>query len=159
MEVRMARPRGLLLATLVTLGLSAAACLPAGTRGSGGLGPFAAATPPPGVAATPAGPTPTPSFVAPTPTPAPSFLVYTVAKGDSLNTIADRFGTTARSIAYWNRASYPSLDPESTTYKPGFIQVGWALALIPDVTVDEQELPDPSSGDAEAVESETMPGP
>jgi hypothetical protein len=74
----------------------------------------------------------------------PTFLVYVVAAGDSLNTIAHKHGTTARSIAFWNRATYPSLDPESSGYKPGLLQVGWTLMVIPNAVFDEQELPEPS---------------
>jgi hypothetical protein len=82
--------------------------------------------------------------VPPTPTPAPTFLVYTVASGDNLNSIAHRFGTTARSIAFWNRATYPTLDPEGPNYKPGLLQVGWTLRVIPNAVFDEQDLPEPS---------------
>ena len=57
--------------------------------------------------------------------------------------IAHEFGTTARSIAYWNRSTYPSLDPDSPTYDPGLIRIGWKLLLIPTAVVDEDELPDP----------------
>ncbi len=72
-----------------------------------------------------------------------------VVQGDSLNTIAHRYGTTARSIAFWNRATYPSLDPESANYRPNLLKLGWTLFLIPNDTVDEQNLPDPSpSSDA-----------
>jgi hypothetical protein len=85
-----------------------------------------------------AGPTPTPTFVAPTPTPAPTFAVYVVAAGDSLNTIARKYATTGRSIAFWNRASYPSLDPDSAGYAPGRLQVGWTLRLIPGLVYDEE---------------------
>jgi hypothetical protein len=92
----------------------------------------------------PSGPTPRPSFVPPTPTPVPTFLVYTVASGDNLNSIAHHFGTTARSIAFWNRATYPTLDPEASNYKPGLLQVGWTLMVIPNAVFDEQELPEPS---------------
>ena len=99
----------------------------------------AAATPTP--IPTPAGPTPTPSFVRPTPTPQPTFFVYTVVPGDSLDKIAKRFGTTGRSIAYWNRATYPSLDPESGAYRPNDIKVGWTLVLIPHKEVDPENLP------------------
>ena len=49
--------------------------------------------------------------------------------------------TTARSIAYWNRATYPSLDPESGSYRPNDIKVGWTLALIPKPEVDPENLP------------------
>jgi hypothetical protein len=93
----------------------------------------------------PTRPTPRTSFVRPTPTPAPTFLVYIVVKGDSLNSIAHHFGTTARSIAFWNRATYPSLDPESARYRPGLLKIGWTLFLVPNLEVDEQELPGPST--------------
>jgi hypothetical protein len=94
----------------------------------------------PSVAAS-ASPTPAPSFVRPTPTPLPTFLVYVVRRGDSLTSIARGFGTKAQSVAYWNRATYPSLDPESSRYDPNTIQVGWALRLIPNVEVDPEDLP------------------
>src|ERR687887_516663 len=89
-------------------------------------------------------PSPSPIILRPTPTPLPSFRVYVVKSGDSLNSIARRFDTTARSIAYWNRATYPSLDPESSAYKPGLIEIGWRLQVIPGVVVDEDDLPSPS---------------
>jgi len=85
-----------------------------------------------------------PSFIRPTPNPSPTFLVYEVEAGDSLTSIARLFGTTARSIAYWNRTRYPSLDPDSSTYEPNRIEVGWTLQLIPTEVVDEDELPDPT---------------
>jgi hypothetical protein len=74
----------------------------------------------------------------------PTFMTYVVGRGDSLNTIAHRFGTKARSIAFWNRATYPSLDPESSRYKPNSIQVGWTLVLIPGVIFDENAIPEPT---------------
>jgi spore germination protein YaaH len=95
----------------------------------------------PSVPAT-AGPTGSPAFVRPTPKPSPTFLVYEVRPGDTLTSIARQFGTTARSIAYWNRSGYPSLDPDSPTYQPGLIKVGWLLLLIPTADVDEDELPE-----------------
>jgi peptidoglycan/xylan/chitin deacetylase (PgdA/CDA1 family) len=104
----------------------------------------ASATPPP-VAASPSSPaTPSPSFVRPTLSPPPSFASYVVARGDTLTSIARRFDTTARSIAFWNRVTYPTLDPESKEYNPNRIQVGWMLALIPGSVFDEDELPTPS---------------
>ena len=133
-----ARTTILAVAILVTC----VACLPADTRGS--REPASAAPDASPTAALPAGPTLRPTIVPPTPTPAPTFLVYTVVRGDSLNTIAHRFGTTARSIAFWNRETYPSLDPEGDAYKPGLLQVGWTLFLLPNEVVDEQELPDPT---------------
>jgi len=89
-----------------------------------------------------AGPSVSPSFVRPTPNPSPTFLVYVVRAGDSLTAIARLFGTTARSVAYWNRAQYPSLDPDSVAYEPNRLQVGWTLLLIPTEVVDEDELTD-----------------
>lgn len=115
-----------------------AACVPEPTnRIQPGSSPSPTATPVP----TPAGPTPTPSFVRPTPTPQPTFFSYTVASGDSLGAIAKRFKTSARSIAYWNRATYPSLDPESGSYRPDYLKVGWILLLIPNAEVDPENLP------------------
>lgn len=91
-----------------------------------------------------AGPSVSPLFVRPTPNPSPTFLVYVVRTGDSLTAIARLFGTTARSVAFWNRAQYPSLDPDSEAYEPDRLQVGWTLLLIPTEVVDEDELPDPT---------------
>ena len=138
-----------LLALTLATAAGAGACVPE---------PANRATPPADVGATPtpvptpAGPTPTPSFVRPTPTPAPTFLVYTVKTGDTLEKIAKRYHTTVRSISYWNRATYPSLDPESSKYKPNDIKVGWTLQLIPGVQIDEEELPDRSASPEPSVE-------
>ena len=143
-------PRGRVLATILLAGLAAvvaAGCLPGGTRGSGGADSArATGSAAPAITASPAptGPTPRPSFVPPTPTPEPTFVVYVVARGDSLNSIAHRFGTTGRSIAYWNRSTYPSLDPDSAGYRPGLLKIGWTLFVRPNDIVDEQDLPDPS---------------
>jgi hypothetical protein len=103
----------------------------------GTAAPSATATPVP----LPTGPTPTPSFVRPTPTPLPTFLAYVVVRGDTLTSIARRFATSGRSIAYWNRATYPSLDPDSDDYAPNDIKVGWVLLLVPDKEVDPEEPP------------------
>jgi peptidoglycan/xylan/chitin deacetylase (PgdA/CDA1 family) len=90
------------------------------------------------------GPTPSPSFVRPAPTPEPTFTVYTVVRGDTLTSIARRFTTTPRSLAYWNRDRYASLDPDSATYEPDRIEAGWTLRIIPGVSVADEE----SSGSA-----------
>ena len=129
----------------VVIALAAAACLPPNSRvgSSPASSPGASATATPATAAS-TGPRVSAPFVRPTPTPAPSFLVYTVKAGDSLNSIAHHFGTTGRSIAYWNGRTYPSLDPESGQYQPGLLKVGWTLQIIPNVTFDEQTLPEPS---------------
>jgi len=130
-----------LLALTLATAAGAGACVPE---------PANRATPPADVGATPtpvptpAGPTPTPSFVRPTPTPAPTFLVYTVKTGDTLEKIAKRYHTTVRSISYWNRATYTSRDPESSKYKPNDIKVGWTLLLIPNKETDPENLPPPS---------------
>lgn len=118
-----------------------AGCLPE-TAGPGGSGGGPAATPVPTPA--PSGPSPSPSFVRPTPTPMPSFTSYVVKPGDSLTSIGRRFKTTGRSIAFWNRATYPSLDPDSSRYSPNSIKVGWTLLLIPGVLYDENAGPEPT---------------
>lgn len=87
------------------------------------------------------GPSVAPTFVRPTPSPAPTFLSYTVKSGDSLNSIARQFRTTGRSIAWWNRGTYPSLDPLSEGYDPNTIRVGWVLLLMPDTVVDDANPP------------------
>lgn len=99
--------------------------------------------PSPTPAASPAvTPSPSPSFVRPTPNPSPTFLVYEVRAGDTLTSIAREFGTTPRSIAYWNRDQYPSLDPDTPGYDPDRITIGWTLRLIPTAEFDEEELLD-----------------
>jgi LysM domain len=139
----------LLVVALVGMALSGCVPTPAGrataSPAATSLGPGASpeVTAVPSVPST-AGPTGSPSFVRPTPKPSPTFLVYEVRAGDTLTSIARQFGTTARSIAYWNRSRYPSLDPDAPTYQPGLIKVGWLLLLIPTAVVDEDELPEPT---------------
>jgi hypothetical protein len=131
-----ATPGGVL--ALVGL-LALAGCLPSGTRGTATHG--AGVVPGSSTAAAsiaPSGPPASPSFVPPTPTPAPTFAVYTVARGDNLNSIAKKYATTARSLAFWNRATYPSLDPEAAGYAPNRLQVGWTLRLVPGLVYDEE---------------------
>jgi peptidoglycan/xylan/chitin deacetylase (PgdA/CDA1 family) len=106
---------------------------------------------------TPTGPSPSPTFVRPTPSPAPTFLLYTVKPGDSLNSIAREFRTTGRSIAWWNRGTYPTLDPESEAYDPNTIRVGWVLNVLPDSVVDDENPPTPSPGPPTAPPA--TPGP
>ena len=125
----------LCLAFLVGACLPDTAGRPADNAGAGGSH-APAATP------APTGPTPVPSFVPPTPTPIPSFRAYEVVAGDTLISIARTFSTTARSIAYWNRGSFPTLDPESDDYHPDRIKAGWVLLVIPGAVVDPQTLPD-----------------
>jgi len=100
------------------------------------------------VTATPAGPSLAPTFARPTPSPGPTFLTYRVKSGDTLNSIAKHFHTTARSISWWNRGAYPSLDPESSRYDPGTIRVGWMLVVLPSTVVDEENPPTPSPAPA-----------
>jgi peptidoglycan/xylan/chitin deacetylase (PgdA/CDA1 family) len=85
----------------------------------------------------------------------PSFFAYVVRKGDNLTTIARQFSTTPRSIAYWNRSAYPSLDPESRGYEPGLIQAGWTLMLIPGAVYDEDAEPSVSPSATTAPPSPT----
>ena len=98
--------------------------------------------------ATAAGPSVAPTFARPTPSPGPTFLTYRVKRGDTLNSIARRYHTTARSIAWWNRGRYPSLDPESSSYDPSTIRVGWMLVVLPGEVVDESNPPTPSPAPA-----------
>ena len=105
------------------------------------------ATPTPAAAgASPTGPAASPTFVRPTPSPQPTFLAYVVRSGDSLNSIAREYRTTARSIAWWNRGTFPSLDPESSDYQPNRLQVGWVLRVLPDTEVDDSNPPPASTG-------------
>jgi peptidoglycan/xylan/chitin deacetylase (PgdA/CDA1 family) len=147
---RSTRPAGasalaaLALAALIGVG----ACLPGSTPGG------SAAPTPSDVAGSPSA-TPLPSFVRPTPTPRPTFLAYVVHTGDSLISIARRHDTTARSIAFWNRATYPSLDPESEAYDPDRIGVGWTLLIIPGAVYEPADVPSPTPGPPSA--SPTVP--
>jgi LysM domain len=128
------------LAAVIATALAACVPTPTSRVTPTADGPGASPAPP---AATPSA-SPSPSFVRPSPNPSPTFLIYEVQRGDTLTSIARLFGTTARSIAYWNRARYPSLDPDSSTYEPNRIVSGWTLQLIPTAVVDEDELPDPT---------------
>lgn len=124
-------------------------CVPAriGQSGPSGSSGQTGVTASPTPIATPAGPPSTPSFIRPTPTPEPTYFLYAVKSGDSLASIARRFGTSARSIAYWSRATYPSLDPDSADYRPDYLVVGWRLSLVPNKDVDPENLPDPPPGE------------
>lgn len=75
------------------------------------------------------------------PSPSPGPVIHVVEPGDTLFSLARRYDTTARSIAYWNRVTYPSLDPESTAYDPDRIEVGWKLAILPGQVVDPGSPP------------------
>ena len=89
-------------------------------------------TPVPTPLPTPAGPpTPSPTPGPPTPKPLPTFATYTVKSGDNLTIIARKFHVTPRSLAFWNRDTYPTLNPESPKYAPNKLQVGWVLRVLP----------------------------
>lgn len=169
-RIRRRRGRARILAVgAVLFAVSAAGCLPGGARGegSGPAGSGRSGQPAGSASPSPTGPTaPTthPPIVPPTPTPAPTFLVYVVKSGDSLNTIAHRFGTTARSIAFWNRSTYPSLDPESPGYRPNLLKLGWTLFLVPNLILTDDEAPplpttevggEPAASDAPAASDES----
>jgi LysM repeat protein len=141
-----------LLLVLGLTGVAATACVPEPANRAS-RPPVAEATA--RVTPTPAGPTPTPSFVRPTPTPEPSFFVYIVKTGDTLDRIARRYHTSVRSLAYWNRVAYPSLDPDSAKYKPNDIKVGWQLQLHPNAEVDPENLPAASETPAEPTAAPT----
>ena len=116
----------------------------------GGPGPGPTGSPsgsvPPSATASPSPAAPT--FVRPTPSPAATFTSYVVQSGDTLNSIAKQFDTTARSIAWWNRGTYPSLDPESEEYDPDRLEIGWTLVVVPGLEVDDTNPPTPSPGPA-----------
>jgi len=122
----------------------ATACAAPGASGASGA-------PSPAAGTTAPSPTPAPSASGPsrpyrpTATPAPTFAIHLVRGGDTLITLARRFETTPESLAYWNRARYPSLDPESAGYRPDRIEVGWRLTYLPGAVVDPENLP-PASG-------------
>jgi len=132
--------RALVAATLVTL--LVAGCQLLGTADSPGASSEAASAAPSASAPTP---TPRQTVSLPEATPLPAFTLYAVRGGDSLLSIAARFGTSPLSLSYWNRDRYPTLDPDTTTYAPDRIEVGWRLRLIPGVEVDPEDfLPLPS---------------
>ena len=118
------RRRSVMPLALAALALAATACLPASVRPT--------PVPPPTPSPTPsAPPTPSPTPGPPTPTPGPTFVLHTVVRGDTLTTLARKYETSGRSIAYWNRDEYPSLDPESADYQPNNLKRGWVLRVLP----------------------------
>lgn len=89
---------------------------------------------------------------APTPSPLPSAFVYVVKTNDSLVNLGHRFKTTGRSIAYWNRKAYPSLDPDKPTYNPNLLEIGWRLTIYPGlIDNDGNGLPDASPTPAPSI--------
>ena len=144
---------GAALAILVGVFLVLPNLRPGGPGAS--LGPGGVASPSSSAVAASLGPTPTITFIRPTPTPRPTPLIYFVKTGDNLGSIAKQFDTTARSIAFWNRDRYPSLDPQSEGYAPNRIGVGWTFTITPGTVVDETTLPtrSPASPDPSPASS------
>ena len=145
----MAQRLAWLATAAITVVVLIGACIPTGARvptaaptAADASGSGAPESPPP--SPSPSDASARPSFIYPTPTPLPTFFIYQVRPGDTLTSIARAHGTTARSISFWNRGRYPSLDPDSPTYSPNRIEVGWELLLIPDVELDPEDLLDPS---------------
>ncbi len=115
--------------------IASAAPSPSEPTGTGSPAPSATTSP-----SAPASPTAAPSPTAPaSPTP----VTYVVVRGDTLTAIARRFATDVRSIAYWNRDRYPTLDPDSPAYDPNTIAAGWQLFVIPGVVLSDDEIPTP----------------
>ena len=134
--------RLLALASVVWL---ATACAVPRASGAPDVPPPVAGTVAPSATATPAPSASGPSRpFRPAPTPAPTFATWLVRQGDTLIALARRFETTPESLAYWNRARYPSLDPDSPAYRPDRIEAGWQLTYLPGVVVDPENLPPPS---------------
>jgi hypothetical protein len=127
--------RYMALTTMLIL-VVAAGCLPASVRPTPRPSPTPSPTAPPP-------PTPTPSPGPPTPTPAPTFLLHTVTSGDTLTRLGRQYRTSGRSIAYWNRDQFPTLDPESATYQPDNLKRGWVLRILP----GQEYVPPPNDGE------------
>lgn len=105
-------------------------------------------------------PTPRPSrSPRPSRTPVPSVVEVEVKPGDSLTSIAAEYETKARSIAFWNRDRYPTLDPQSPDYEPDNIQVGWTLVVYPgEVFVEPGASGSPGTSGPPAVASPSSSG-
>jgi hypothetical protein len=127
------------LFALVCLAIAVVAggCLPSAIRPT----PTPVVTPMP----EPTAPPPTPTPAPPTPTPGPEFTLHKVVRGDTLTSLARTYKTTGRSIAYWNRDEYPSLDPESPDYAPDNLKRGWVLRIL----VGEEYTPPPDDGETD----------
>ena len=68
----------------------------------------------------------------PTPDAAADVLHLHGRRGRHPGSIARRFKTSARSIAYWNRATLPVARPGVGHYNPNYLKVGWVLAAHPE---------------------------
>jgi peptidoglycan/xylan/chitin deacetylase (PgdA/CDA1 family) len=155
MSRTLAAPHALPSAIVLAIAVIVAACIP-GTGSGGSPSPSAPASGSPAPSGS-ASPSPSPSFVRPTPTPYPTFMTHVVVSGDTLTSIALRFDTTPRSIAFWNRTAYPTLDPESEGYSPDRIALGWTLLVIPGVVYDEHApRPSPTPGPATPTPAPTV---
>jgi hypothetical protein len=126
-----------LVLAVAVVAVVAGACLPSAIRPT----PAPVVTPTP----EPTAPPPTPSPLPPTPTPGPAFVMHKVVRGDTLTSLARKYQTTGRSIAYWNRDEYPSLDPESPDYAPDNLKRGWVLRILP----GEEYTPPPDEGETD----------
>jgi peptidoglycan/xylan/chitin deacetylase (PgdA/CDA1 family) len=142
--VRDRRPGTWRLLALAAIGWLATACAVPNASGAPGSPVPAAATAAPSSTGAPSASVPSRPF-RPTPTPVPTFATWLVRPGDTLIALARRFETTPESLAYWNRARYPSLDPDSPSYRPDRIEVGWELTYLAGAVVDPENLP-PASG-------------
>ena len=139
------RSRTCRLLALTSVVWLATACAVPGTAGTPDMPSPFTATVAPSASATPAPSASGPSRpFRPTPAPAPTFATWLVRQGDTLSALARRFETTPESLAYWNRARYPSLDPDSPAYRPDRIEAGWQLTYLPGLVVDPENLPPPS---------------
>jgi peptidoglycan/xylan/chitin deacetylase (PgdA/CDA1 family) len=145
------------LLALAVVAWLAAACAVPGTSGSPASLVPEAATAVPSPTAAPSASSPSRPF-RPTPTPAPTFATWLVRPGDTLIALAERLETTPESLAYWNRARYPSLDPDSPAYRPDRIEAGWQLAYMPGAVVDPENLPS-ASGEPAGPGAAASPGP
>ena len=134
----MSFPRRRLAGTLLVLAVLLVAC-------SGDASPSVDATQPPGQDGTPtpsASATVTPRGSASPQTPAatPAVTVYSVIGGDTLASIAWRFGTSVEQLQAWNGARYPSLVSD-----PGTLIVGWQLIVAGEPGVTPLPTPTPTS--------------
>jgi hypothetical protein len=133
----MTRPGRVAVVALALAAASLAGCLPASLRPTPVAPAAPSSTPPPPSASPILTPAP------PTPSPGPSFTLHVVVFRDTLISIARMYDTSGRSIAYWNRDQYPSLDPESADYDPDGIERGWVLRVLP----GEEYVPPPDDGE------------
>ena len=66
--------------------------------------------------------------------PAPAPSSHTVGAGDTLSSIAERYGVSVAQLQEWNAERYPSLITD-----PGALQVGWTLAVSAEGTGGDSE--------------------